>query len=61
MVFDELTPEQRKKAQSCATPEELLALAKREGIKLTSEELEAVTGGMVFGAGECKKYGESSW
>ncbi len=45
MDFNELSPELREKAKACATPEELLALAKREGYKLSEEELAAVSGG----------------
>ena len=41
-----LTPEQVKKAKACKTQEELLALAKEEGVELSSEQLEAVSGGM---------------
>ena len=45
MNFEDLTPEQKEKARACKTPEDLLALAKAEGHKLTAEELEAVSGG----------------
>ena len=37
----ELTKEQIEKAMACETPEELLALAKAEGIELTAEEADA--------------------
>ena len=37
----ELTKEQIAKALSCETAEELMALAKAEGIELTKEEAEA--------------------
>ncbi len=37
----ELTKEQIAKALSCETAEELIALAKAEGIELTKEEAEA--------------------
>ena len=37
----ELTKEQIQKAMSCETVEELMALAKAEGIELTKEEAEA--------------------
>ena len=40
-----LTVEQVEKARSCHNSEELLALAKEEGIELTDEQLEAVSGG----------------
>ena len=38
---DELTKEQIQKAMACETAEELMALAKAEGIELTKEEAEA--------------------
>ena len=38
---DELTKEQIAKAMSCETAEELMELAKSEGIELTKEEAEA--------------------
>ena len=31
MNFENLTPEQMKKARACKTPEDILALAKEEG------------------------------
>ncbi len=40
-----LTEEQIAKAKACKTQEELLALAKEEGINLTEEQLQTVTGG----------------
>ena len=38
---NELTKEQIEKAMACKTAEELLALAKAEGIELTKDEAEA--------------------
>ena len=40
-----ISDELREKAKSCKTPEELLALAKKEGYKLSDEEMQAVSGG----------------
>ena len=40
-----LSPELREKAKACKTPEEMLALAKAEGYKLSDAEMEAVSGG----------------
>ena len=40
-----LTPEQITKVKACKNSDELLALAKQEGIELTDEQLEAVSGG----------------
>ena len=41
-----LTEEQIAKVKACKNQEELLALAKQEGIELNDEQLEAVNGGM---------------
>ena len=41
----EISPELREKAMACETPEEFLALAKKEGYKLSDEEMAAVSGG----------------
>ena len=40
-----LTEEQIKKVKQCKNHDELLALAKEEGIELTDEQLTAITGG----------------
>ena len=45
MTFDELTPELREKAKECKTPEELVALAREEGITLSDKELSQISGG----------------
>lgn len=45
MDFENLTEEQRQKARACRTTEEILALAKEEGMELTDEQLEGVAGG----------------
>lgn len=45
MEFKDLTDEQKAKAKDAKTPEELIALAKAEGIELTDDQLEAVSGG----------------
>ena len=46
MSFEGLTEELKAKAKTCKTPEELTALAEAEGIELTDEMLEAVSGGV---------------
>jgi len=48
-LLDGLTPEQVEKAKACKSQEELLVLAKEEGIELTKEQLEAVSGGFTCG------------
>ena len=40
-----LTEEQIAKIEACKSQEEMLALAKEEGIELTDEQLEAISGG----------------
>ena len=45
MKLDELSPELKEKVLACKTPDELMALAKEEGHELSSEELEAISGG----------------
>ena len=40
-----LTEEQIAKVKACKTTEEMLATAKQEGIELTDEQLEAISGG----------------
>ena len=44
-LLNGLTEEQIQKARACKNQEELLALAKKEGIELTDEQLSAVSGG----------------
>ena len=41
-----LTPEQVAKVKACKNQEEVLKLAKDEGIELNDEQLKAVSGGM---------------
>ena len=45
MALDNLTEEQRAKALACKDSAELLRLAASEGVELTDEQLEQVTGG----------------
>jgi len=45
MEFDELTAEQKERVKACKTTEELLALAKEDGVELTDEQIEGITGG----------------
>ena len=54
-----LTEEQIAKVKACKNQEELLKLAKEEGIKLTDEQLEAVSGG-CFTRGGCPKCGSEN-
>ena len=43
-----MTPELIEKAKQRTTAEELLALAKEEGIELDEQQLEAVSGGRII-------------
>ena len=44
-AFDSLSEETRAKLVAAKTPEEILEVAKSEGIKLNEEDLELVSGG----------------
>lgn len=50
-----LSEEQVSKVKACKNNEEILALAKKEGIELSSEQLEAVSGGA------CTPHYDSEW
>ncbi len=47
-LFSNLTEDQMEKAKECKTPEEFLELAGSEGIELTDEQMEALSGGGEF-------------
>lgn len=52
MNFNDLTEEQKAKARACKSADELIELAEAEGVKLTDEQLEAISGGGVWGCDE---------
>lgn len=52
-----LTEEQTKRLKECKSSEEILKLAKEEGIELTDEQLEAVSGGNCITDFDCPKCG----
>jgi len=54
-----LTEEQIAKVKACKNQEEILKLAKEEGIELTNEQLEAVSGG-CSGVECCPKCGSKN-
>lgn len=56
MRFEDLTPEQKEKVKACKNADELIAIAKEEGHELSSEELEAVSGGEWNCWDICTKY-----
>lgn len=43
--INELSPELREKAKACQSAEDIFALAKEEGLELSDEEVEAISGG----------------
>ena len=45
MDIQSLSPELRAKAIECKSPEELLALAKEEGVELSDDQIDAISGG----------------
>ena len=55
-----LSEEQIKKVEACKSPEEILSLAKAEGIELTDEQLEVVSGGGCFYTIKCIKCGSDN-
>lgn len=70
---NELTKEQVMKAMQCKTADELIALAKAEGVDITKEEAEAYMAELAdveldgeqlkkVAGGECSEcYGDCSW
>ena len=52
-----LTDEQIAKVKACKNQEELLKLAKEEGVELTDEQLEAVSGGACTSSTKCPNCG----
>ena len=56
----DISPELKEKARACKTTDEILALAKQEGYKLSEEELEAVSGGSWSCLSDCGGYDSST-
>ncbi len=52
-----LSEEQIAKIKSCKNSEDLLSLAKVEGVELTDEQLSAISGGGCFSTIKCPKCG----
>ena len=48
MEFNDLTEEQKARVMACKTADELIALAKAEGVELSEEQLDAIAGGDSF-------------
>ena len=47
-MFDGLPDDLKAKVKECRTAEELVSLAKSEGIELTDEQLDAISGGVQW-------------
>ncbi len=47
-IWDSLTDEQKEKAKTCKTTDELMLLAGKEGIELPDEVLDQVSGGLLM-------------
>lgn len=45
MLFEELSAELQEKAKACKNTEEIIELAKAEGVEINDEQLEAIAGG----------------
>ena len=45
-ILDGLSEEMRARVSECESPKDLIALADEQGIELTDEQLEAVSGGV---------------
>ena len=51
-----LSQEQIQKVNACKSSQEILELAKKEGVQLTDEQLEAISGGGCGGGDKRRKY-----
>jgi bacteriocin-like protein len=49
--INDLTPEQMEKARACKNSDELVELAKSEGIELTDDQLDSISGGSWYNCG----------
>ena len=56
-LLKDLTEEQIAKIKACKNNEEILKLAKQEGIELTDEQLEAISGGSCTNDYQCPNCG----
>ncbi|MBQ9005382.1 MAG: Nif11-like leader peptide family natural product precursor [Atopobiaceae bacterium] len=48
MNLDNINPELLEKAKACKSADELLELAKAEGVELSEEQLDAINGGNMW-------------
>lgn len=63
MTLDDLSPELREKALACKTPEDLIELAKEEGIDLSDDQLQAISDGFEWSCSsdKCEDYEPWPW
>lgn len=60
-LLEGLSEEQIAKVKACKNEEELLDLAKAEGVELTDEQLQSVTGGGCFSSNKCPNCGSTDF
>ena len=48
MNCNDLSPEMKERALACKTADEIVSLAKEEGVELSEEQLEAIAGGNAW-------------
>ena len=48
-IPEDITAEQIAKVKACKSAEDILALAKEEGVEITEEQLDAISGGNALG------------
>lgn len=53
MDFDGLTEDQKARIRTCESADELRAIAEEQGLELSDDQLEAVSGGVVKAPVEC--------
>ena len=56
MDFSNISPELREQARACKSTEELVALAESEGINLSDEQLDAISGGFDWSCSDAQAY-----
>lgn len=56
MDLSDISPEVKEQARVCKTNEELLELAKSEGIELADEQLDAIAGGFDWSCSDAQSY-----
>ena len=60
-LLKDLSEEQVAKIKTCKSQDELLKLAKEEGVELTEDQLSAVSGGGCFSTNKCPKCGSDDY